>query len=128
MKTRHISVALIAIFATFPAMTQTHGRFALNDSYLSSQRDGIELSLTKCPGGNGKIFVIGTRPDTNRCVNVHYRINYRVYGMGGAAHYDSIKNFVGGESCYGDSKAIPNSEKYEVEQLGVAVEDVSYCQ
>ena len=124
MKIIQTFVAAIVLLTAFATMAQTYGRISQNDDYLLSQKERIRLSLTKCPGGDRRIFVIGNRPDTNRCVNLHYHVRDQ---WGGHVDHDRIKNYVGGASCYGDSKPIQNLGNLPIEQLQVSVDDVSYC-
>lgn len=97
-----------------------------SDSYLQTQMNGIQLSATTCPGGGNRPFVVGTRPDVDRCVNVSYRASCP--GPQHAYVEGQIKNYVGGASCYGDShKMDPGWLKCSPEEMKVWLTDVTYC-
>lgn len=89
----------------------------------------IRLSATTCPGGGNKPFVIGHRPNINECIDIDYSANCPTqYGSSYPAS-GTIRNFVGGASCFGDSHEIKSkfTLNCEPEEMRVYVTDVRYC-
>ncbi len=88
--------------------------------------DGIRLSATTCPGGGNRPFVIGTRADVNHCIDVDFRASCP--GPNNAYAEGTLRNFVGGASCYGDSQEInPGLMTCKPEDMKVWVTNMRYC-
>jgi hypothetical protein len=95
-------------------------------AYLSEMRQGIRLAATKCPGGEGQHYVIGTKPSMKQevsCIDVYYRASCPgTWSTNGVANI-----FVGASGCFGDTYQIEPKPVCAVEQVRVVVTDVRPC-
>jgi hypothetical protein len=99
-------------------------------NHLVAERNGIRLRALTCPGGQGRYFVAGTRPrifpQVANCITVQYEAR-----CPGIPHGDGVQgtayNFVGGDSCLGDTTTIP-ALPCAAEQVTVEVRQVTTCQ
>jgi hypothetical protein len=100
-------------------------------NYLSQLRSGIRLAARHCPDGEGKYYVVGTRPaikpEKVSCVNVHYEAfcpgqTKGILGVG--------KNFTGlSTDCYfGDTYAIEPKPACPINEVTIEVRDVRACE
>ena len=124
MKTMPSALIMLAMLCMPSASSAQHWT---TDLYLSKQFNDIKLSATSCPGGGTRVFVIGHRSDVNKCIDVDYRAQcpgpHNSYAQG------TMRNYVGGASCYGDSSEMRRalSMTCQPEDMKVWVTDVRYC-
>ena len=99
------------------------------DNHLAAERRGIRLRALTCPSGQGSYFIAGSRPHVSpqvaNCITVHYEARCpgvpSGHGVTGTAY-----NFVGGDSCLGDTSEIP-ALSCKADQVIVDVREVSTC-
>jgi hypothetical protein len=98
------------------------------NDFLRTVTRGARLRALTCPGGDGKIFVTGTRPrpkpEVVSCIDLHYRA--RCDGsdviIPGVA-----RNFVGRAGCFGDTSAIEPKPQCNAERVKVEVAEARAC-
>lgn len=121
---------LLALLALLVASAATFAQSWLPSKPPITLRTEIRLSATTCPGGGNKPFVIGRRPDIKECIDIDYSANCPTRRGGSYPVSGTIKNFVGGASCYGDSHEIKRAFTLdcEPEEMNVWVTEVRYCE
>ncbi|SBV37323.1 exported hypothetical protein [uncultured Stenotrophomonas sp.] len=126
MKRKSLSFALLALLG---ASVTSSAQSWMNKPPATLMTE-IRLSATTCPGGGNKAFVIGHRPDIKECIDIDYDANCPTRYGSSYPISGTIKNFVGGASCYGDSHEIKNASKLdcEPEKMRVWVTAVRYCE
>lgn len=101
---------------------------ALRD-HLAAEQRGIRLRALTCPGGGSNYFVTGNRPSISprvaQCISVRFEARCPATRPG-QGHVDVAGNFVGGNSCVGDTRKIP-ALSCPAEQVVVDVLDVTTC-
>ncbi|MDO8767540.1 MAG: hypothetical protein Q7K57_02310 [Burkholderiaceae bacterium] len=98
--------------------------------YLAALTRSTRLMARKCPGGEGKYYIVGKkpniRPEVVSCVDVHYRAQC----TNSASFTDGVgDNFVGlGTDCFmGDTYAIEPTPACKVEEVRVTVRSFAAC-
>lgn len=96
------------------------------ETYLAAMRQGIRLGAAKCPGGDGKYYVSGTRPRIKGegCIDVTFEAScpdnrFRTRGTASV--------FVGMNGCFGDTYPIEPTPPCPVNDVRVQVTNVQYC-
>ncbi|MDI1365025.1 MAG: hypothetical protein PSX79_09190, partial [bacterium] len=98
-------------------------------AYLQAVMRGTTLLARKCPGGEGKYYIVGKRPRISPEVEPCIDIEFRAHCPGSNAYTEgSGKNFIGiGTDCFtGDTYPI-DPPGCPVEQVRVTVTKVTAC-
>ena len=91
-------------------------------SEMEFLRQGIRLVATTCPGGEGHYYATGTRPRTDKCIDVHFTATC----PGSAIESHGIaRNFVGMSGCFGDTYQIEPKPACDAKQVSVHVTSVT---
>jgi hypothetical protein len=93
-----------------------------SDQYLKSVAAGSRLVATKCPGGEGKYYATGNRPNIKPEVVGCVDIRYRAYCAGSAQFSEGVaRNFIGMAGCFGDTYEINPKPDCKVDQVRIEV-------
>ena len=122
-------ILLLSVLVLLGASAASSAQSWMNKPSVTLMTE-IRLSATTCPGGGNKAFVIGRRPDIRECIDIDYSANCPTRHGSSYPVSGTIKNFVGGASCYGDSHEIKRAFTLdcEPEEMRVWVTDVRYCE
>lgn len=110
------------------ARPQTQAGVAEKDEYLRIVARGSRLRALTCSGGDGKIFVTGTRPrpkpEVVPCIDLHYRArcdgsDVIIRGVAG--------NFVGHAGCFGDTYAIDPKPQCDAKRVKIEIAEARAC-
>ena len=111
-----------------PAQKQYRDENNDAEQYLQSIATGSQLVATKCPDGEGKFYVTGTRPRIKPEVVSCVDLRFRAYCPGSTQYIQVVAhNFVGLKGCFGDTYEINPKPPCKVDQVRIEVVEARTC-